>query len=382
VVAQGKTEEIGGGQKAIEDQMRLIMAEIVDMKARVASEIKQSVSDEVARASSRSVLDIQAALLPLNTMVAAAAPLSPPTSITIPQPQSPSSSVLGDSSEPALGPLSGSDTTPTSKGVGSSTGAPATTQQEAYDKMQELLAGAVDDKEPANGSEKLDAGTPAVRSEIRFAELLADAEDGVQSVGPTVQSTVQSSPANAQSQRATEHVRDAPQDTVSPEGTSSSSSSSNPEAVESQIDGGIDDPDSSAQAGGEERRHDDTLSESDKRLVMQWVGKGLEELRRGRTFSGMEDEQLQAHTSFKAAVRTLGLPHPPVYKSALYAASGTLLEGQKHERGMILRVEVVGWLRVHRRAISTWRHNMIAAAFRLTATGARETHLLVVQSLG
>lgn len=37
-------------------------------------------------------------------------------------------------------------------------------------------------------------------------------------------------------------------------------------------------------------------------------------------------------------------------------------------------------LRVHRRAISTWRHNLIPAAFRRTATGARETHLLVVKT--
>jgi len=150
-----------------------------------------------------------------------------------------------------------------------------------------------------------------VQSEIRFAELLADAEgDGVQSVG----TTVISSPAKAQSQGATEHVRgapqdSAPQDSAPQEGTTSSSSRSSPDTVASQTDGDIDDPVSSAQALGEaDRRDDDTLSESDKRLVMQWVGKGLEELRRGRTFSGMEDEELQADTSFKAAVRTPGLP--------------------------------------------------------------------------
>ena len=180
--------------------------------------------------------------------------------------------------------------------------------------------GVVDANEPANSSQKLDPGTLGMQSEIRFAGLLADAEDGVQSMG----TTVQSSPATAQSQGPTEHVRGAPQHTTSPEDTTSSSSS--PEIVSSRIDGGIDEPVTSAQAGVEaDRRHDDTLSESDKRLVMQWVGKGLEQLRRGRTFSGMEDEQLQADTSFKAAVRTPGLPpHPFVSRSALFPASGTL----------------------------------------------------------
>jgi hypothetical protein len=109
------------------------------------------------------VLDIKAALLPLNTTVAAAAPLSPPTSITIPQPQSPSSDVLADFSEPALRPLSGSDPTPTSKGVDSNTGAPAApaiTQQEAYDKMQELLAGAAKTDPPGARSPPDDVSTP------------------------------------------------------------------------------------------------------------------------------------------------------------------------------------------------------------------------------
>jgi len=177
--------------------------------------------------------------------------------------------------------------------------------------VSEAGPGGVDANEPAKSSQKLDPGTPGVQSEIRFAELLADAEgDGVQSVG----TTVISSPAKAQSQGATEHVRgapqdSAPQDSAPQEGTTSSSSRSSPDTVASQTDGDIDDPVSSAQALGEaDRRDDDTLSESDKRLVMQWVGKGLEELRRGRTFSGMEDEELQADTSFKAAVRTPGLP--------------------------------------------------------------------------
>ena len=144
---QATTTEIGGVQKALEEQMRQLMAQLVDMKALVASEIKQSVSDEVARASSRSVLDIQAALVPLTTMVAAAASLSPS-----PLPPPPSPDALALPPQPALGSKkSNSDPTPsasclapspTSDSVVSNTRAPATTtQQEAYDKMQELLSG-------------------------------------------------------------------------------------------------------------------------------------------------------------------------------------------------------------------------------------------------
>jgi hypothetical protein len=182
----------------------------------------------------------------------------------------------------------------------------------------EREAGGVDVDEPPTRRVETN---PRVQSEIRFAELLADSEEaeaeleGAQSGGTPMEPT----PAEMQTVVGTEPVRIAEPQTASQEGAESSSGSV------FQKDGGMDDAGVSAQQAGQADRRDDRLSESEKRLVTQWVGKGLEELRRGRTFSGMDGEELQADTSFKGAVRTP--PASPIWVSALCVYGGVRWQG-------------------------------------------------------